>query len=95
MLGEFAYTPAFSLPIRLFLEAKFYTTPCGLDVVRNALGVIPDVNQNSQDRRAQYSAPQTLPVLLCAVLHERIQQGRPRLCTSSSDLSHRPVQCVL
>ena len=46
VLGEFAYTPAFSLPIRLFLEAKFYTTPCGLDVVRNALGVIQDVNQN-------------------------------------------------
>ena len=46
VLGEFAYTPAFSLPIRLFLEAKFYSTPCGLGVVRNALGVIQDVNQN-------------------------------------------------
>lgn len=46
VLGEFAYTPAFSLPVRLFLEAKFYATPCRLGVVRNALGVIQDVNQN-------------------------------------------------
>lgn len=46
VLGEFALTPAFSLPIRLFLEAKFYHTPCGLNVVRNAHGVIHDVNEN-------------------------------------------------
>lgn len=46
VLGEFAYTPAFSLPIRLFLEAKFYTTPCRLRVVRNALGVVQDVNES-------------------------------------------------
>ncbi|MGW1611701.1 hypothetical protein ACWCQZ_20160 [Streptomyces sp. NPDC002285] len=47
-LGEFPFTPAFSLPIRLFLEAKFYdkNRTCGLDVVRNAHGVISDVNQN-------------------------------------------------
>jgi len=46
VLGEFAFTPAFSLPMRLFLEAKYYATPCRLQVVRNALGVIDDVNQN-------------------------------------------------
>jgi hypothetical protein len=46
VLGEFVFTPAFSLPIRLFLEAKFYSTPCELPVVRNALGVIDDVNEN-------------------------------------------------
>jgi hypothetical protein len=48
-LGEFPFTPAFSLPIRLFLEAKFYdkNRTCGLDAVRNAHGVISDVNQNS------------------------------------------------
>ncbi|MFD6313106.1 hypothetical protein [Streptomyces nigra] len=47
-LGEFPFTPAFSLPIRLFLEAKFYDKKrtCGLDIVRNAHGVISDVNQN-------------------------------------------------
>jgi hypothetical protein len=46
VLGEFALTPAFSLPIRLFLEAKYYRTPCELNVVRNAHGVIHDVNEN-------------------------------------------------
>jgi hypothetical protein len=46
VLGEFVFTPAFSLPIRLFLEAKFYRTPCRLPVVRNAHGVIHDINEN-------------------------------------------------
>ncbi|MFC0602829.1 restriction endonuclease [Streptomyces palmae] len=45
-LGEFAFTPAFSMPVRLFLEAKFYQQPCGLDIVRNAHGVLHDVNEN-------------------------------------------------
>jgi len=57
VLGEFALTPAFSLPIRMFLEAKFNRDPCGLPVVRNAHGVIHDINENfvhvsgSQPRR--------------------------------------------
>lgn len=46
VLGELAFTPAFSLPVRLFLEAKFHRTPCDLKVVRNARGVVDDVNQN-------------------------------------------------
>ncbi|MFF6786837.1 hypothetical protein [Streptomyces sp. NPDC012510] len=46
VLGEFAFTPAFSLPVRLFLEAKFYQKACGLEVVRNAHGVLHDVNEN-------------------------------------------------
>jgi hypothetical protein len=46
VLGQFAFTPAFSLPVRLFLEAKFYQSACGLEVIRNAFGVIQDVNQN-------------------------------------------------
>lgn len=47
VLGAFPFTPAFSLPIRLFVEAKFYDkNACGLSVVRNAHGVISDVNQN-------------------------------------------------
>lgn len=50
VLGEFAFTPAFSLPIRLFLEAKHYSDPCRLEVVRNAHGVLHDVNENFMDR---------------------------------------------
>jgi len=46
VLGNFVLTPAFSLPIRMFLEAKYYSTPCQLPVVRNAHGVIHDVNEN-------------------------------------------------
>lgn len=46
VLGNFALTPAFSLPIRMFLEAKYYSTPCSLPVVRSAHGVIHDVNKN-------------------------------------------------
>jgi hypothetical protein len=57
VLGEFALTPAFSLPIRMFLEAKFNRDPCSLTVVRNAHGVIHDINEyfvhpsGSQPRR--------------------------------------------
>lgn len=46
VLGEFTLTPAFSLPIRMFLEAKYYRTPCELRVVRNAHGVIHDINEH-------------------------------------------------
>ena len=46
VLGEFAFTPAFSMPVRLFLEAKYYQTRCELEVVRNAHGVMHDVNEN-------------------------------------------------
>lgn len=46
VLGEFAFTPAFSLPIRLFLEAKFTRTRSDLAVVRNAHGVVHDINEN-------------------------------------------------
>ncbi|MFJ3793627.1 hypothetical protein [Kitasatospora sp. NPDC090091] len=45
-LGEFAFTPAFSMPVRLFLEAKFNQDRCGLEIVRNAHGVLHDVNEN-------------------------------------------------
>ena len=46
VLGEFALTPAFSLPIRMFIEAKYYRDRYKLPVVRNAHGVIDDVNEN-------------------------------------------------
>jgi hypothetical protein len=46
VLGEFAFPPAFSLPIRLFLEAKFTSRRVELATVRNAHGVIHDINEN-------------------------------------------------
>ncbi|WP_344515389.1 hypothetical protein [Dactylosporangium maewongense] len=45
-LGEFVYVPPFSLPIRLFVEAKFRDGTTGIEAVRNALGVVSDVNEN-------------------------------------------------
>jgi hypothetical protein len=39
VLGEFAFTPAFSFPIRLFLEAKFTSTAAAVgDLDRVAAG---------------------------------------------------------
>ncbi|WP_446210797.1 restriction endonuclease [Micromonospora sp. IBSANI012] len=56
MLGELMYVPPFSLPLRMFVEAKCYKTErVGLGEVRNAHGVIHDVNQNwaTQPRSGQ------------------------------------------
>lgn len=44
-LGELRMAIPFSLPIRLFVEAKNIKEKVGLDVVRNAHGVVHDVNE--------------------------------------------------
>ena len=45
VLGEFTFVPAFSQPLRLFVEAKARGGVTGLPVVRNALGTLSDVNE--------------------------------------------------
>lgn len=45
VLGEFPFTPPFSLPIRMFVEAKSLRAKVDLPVVRNAWATIEDVNQ--------------------------------------------------
>ena len=45
VLGELEWIPAFTFPLRLFVEAKFRNKKTGIDVVRNAVGTILDVNQ--------------------------------------------------
>ncbi|MGW0957100.1 hypothetical protein ACWDAO_14675 [Streptomyces sp. NPDC001212] len=45
-LGQFRYVPPFSLPVRLFVEAKFTQTRVRLSTVRNGHGVVHDVNEN-------------------------------------------------
>ena len=47
VLGEVLWVPAFTYPLRLFVEAKFRTNPSGIDVVRNIVGTLLDVNQNN------------------------------------------------
>jgi Restriction endonuclease len=45
-LGELLIPAPFSLPVRLFAEAKFKGDPVGISDVRNALGVLNDVNEH-------------------------------------------------
>lgn len=46
VLGQLAWIPAFTYPIRLFVEAKCRKDSTGLPVIRNAVGVVSDINQN-------------------------------------------------
>ena len=47
-LGKFRITPPFVYPLRLFVEAKFYsdTSKVGIDRVRMGVGILEDVNTN-------------------------------------------------
>lgn len=45
-LGELLIPSPFSLPVRLFAEAKFRNDPVGISDIRNALGVLNDVNEH-------------------------------------------------
>jgi hypothetical protein len=45
VLGELDWVPAFTFPLRLFLEAKFQGSTMGVPAVRNAVGVLADLNQ--------------------------------------------------
>ena len=45
-LGTFRITPPFVYPIRLFLEAKFYTNKVGIDRIRMGIDILQDVNTN-------------------------------------------------
>jgi hypothetical protein len=44
-IADFAVTPPFSHPQRLLLEAKCYNEEIGIEVVRNAFGVLRDVEE--------------------------------------------------
>jgi hypothetical protein len=47
VLGQLAWIPAFTFPIRLFVEAMWHRrSRTGLADVRNAVGVLQDVNEN-------------------------------------------------
>lgn len=45
VLGEFTVVPAFSYPLRLFVEAKARGARVRLPVIRNAVGTINDINE--------------------------------------------------
>lgn len=46
VLGQLMWIPAFTFPIRLFVEAKCTTNKTGISIIRNAVGVVDDINQN-------------------------------------------------
>ena len=45
-LGRFKITPPFAYPLRLFVEAKYYSNKVGINVVRMGVGILEDVNTN-------------------------------------------------
>lgn len=55
VLGELEWIPAFTYPLRLIIEAKFRGTTTGIDIVRNAVGVLLDVAQNNAPTQEQES----------------------------------------
>lgn len=46
VLGQLHWVPAFTFPIRLFVEAKFRRQRTQIRDVRNAIGIVEDLNQN-------------------------------------------------
>lgn len=46
VLGQLVWIPAFTFPLRLFVEAKCRNAKTGIPDVRNAVGILDDINQN-------------------------------------------------
>jgi len=63
VLGELSWIPAFTYPLRLFVEAKFRGARTGIAEVRNMVGTLLDVNQNNlpQVIRQAGGTPQLRP----------------------------------
>jgi len=53
VLGQLTWVPTFTFPLRLFIEAKFRSEPTGIEVIRNAIGVVLDINQNNLRNKGQ------------------------------------------
>lgn len=47
VLGELLWIPAFTFPLRLFVEAKFRDGKAGIDTASKAVGVLLDINQRN------------------------------------------------
>jgi hypothetical protein len=63
VLGELSWVPAFTYPLRLFVEAKFRRLRTGIPEVRNMVATLLDVNQNNlpQMTREAGTNPQLRP----------------------------------
>lgn len=63
VLGELMWIPAFTYPLRLFVEAKFRDKKTDIATVRSAVGSMLDINQNNmpQAMRLNGGNPQIRP----------------------------------
>lgn len=63
VLGELRWIPAFTYPLRLFVEAKFRRSRTSVGVVRSMVGTLLDVNQSNlpQVDRRNGNVPQIRP----------------------------------
>lgn len=50
VVGDVGWISAFAWPVRLWLEARFKTGKAGIEEVRNALGVLQDINTQGYSR---------------------------------------------
>ncbi len=57
VLGELQWIPAFTFPLRLFVEAKFREGKTGIDTVRNAVAILMDVNEKYSGTERQSLLP--------------------------------------
>lgn len=94
VLGQFALTPAFSLPIRMFIEAKFRRQKSDLADVRNAHGVVHDINENFVSI-GNSRTPAPLLLRIRAVLHQWIHGGGTGIRASTTDFSRRPLGALV
>lgn len=60
VLGELAWVPAFTYPVRLCVEAKDWKRTVGLPVVREQVASLTDINQNYNTRQAEDEPPTPL-----------------------------------
>ncbi len=62
-LASFEYSPAFMYPLRLIVEAKCYRNnrPVGVEVIRNAVGVLKDISENYFTVSSQSGAKVQVP----------------------------------
>ena len=63
VLGELLWIPAFTYPLRLFVEAKFRGEKTGIGTIRISIATLLDVNQNNlpQVLRSKGEIPQLRP----------------------------------
>jgi hypothetical protein len=59
VIGDLDWVPAFTFPTRLIIEAKFRGQKIGIDVVREQIGILTDINENyfsahSKDPKPRY-----------------------------------------